>query len=270
MGTHMHLSYFMTLLVLPMLVMANPKIEVVPTPKTMEDFQHQFKGCLENSECDQIMGMQMGRWKEFIKNLQLSSLTQEKKALLLEDHRQKHGIAVEFYTYQKSQQGLKPILFNSPCRGHHPEKGDKILKGISFIKSLSNKKVILSRDQDQIELAPSELIMAQPVIVYHDQVPSTFLLPLGDQPLFIKSGLLYVVREEEDYFYILTVSLQGEWKIAEIDQSQLSVWEEKRTEVDCPKDNQPKAPSVFGVEFCKSVWNEDTKKTVVIKMHLGC
>ena len=51
--------------------------------------------------------------------------------------------------------------------------------------------------------------------------------------------------------------------------TQLSVWEEKRSEVTCPKDDL-KAPSIFGTQFCKTVWDVDAKKTVITRVQQGC
>jgi hypothetical protein len=42
MGTRMGLSYLLLLLSLEVLGQGAPKIEVIPPPKTLEDFDHQF------------------------------------------------------------------------------------------------------------------------------------------------------------------------------------------------------------------------------------
>jgi hypothetical protein len=248
-----------------------PQIEVIPSPKTAEDYEHQFKGCLENSECDQVMGLQLSRWKDLVTKLKDEKIEATKKSQYLEAFRAKYGIPVEFYTTQKSQQGFKPLLYNSHCKDHNPkDPAPKILKGTAFLKNLSKEKATIWRDQTQIEVPVGELLTPQPVMIYGDGKPQTFQLPLGDQPLFIKSNELYVLKEEDGFFYMLKVSETGDWKIENFDFTKLSEYEDKRDNALCPKDTQKLAPKVFGVEFCKTVWNEDSKKSVVVKMHQGC
>lgn len=266
----MRVTYLLFFLSLPLFSQTRPKIEVIPNPKTIEDFEHQYKGCLENSECDQVMGLQLSRWKDLITKLKDDKIEAGKKAQYLELFRSKYGIPVEFYTVQKSQQGFKPLLFNSSCKDHNPKTGEKTLKGTAFLKSLSKEKAIVWRDQTQIEVPVGELLEPQPVTVYFDGSPHTYLLPLGDQPLFIKGGELFVLKEEDNFFYTLKVSKTGEWKIENLDFSKISEYDDKKDNVTCPKDPTKQTPKAFGVEFCKSIWNEDSKKTVVVKMHQGC
>lgn len=261
------LLFFFTSLVLAQGV---PKIEIIPQPKTSEDYEHQFKGCLENSDCDQVMGLQLSRWNDLIKKLKANHPQGPMKTQFLELFRAKYGIPVEFYTRQKSQKAFGPLLFNSPCKEHNPKEGEKVLRGTSFIKSLSSEKALLWRDQSQLEVPVGDLIIPQPVIVYDHSSKVTYQVPLGDQPLFIKDKDLYVLKEAEELFYILKISQTGEWKIVDLDLSELSTWEDKRTVVDCPKSEKLTSPEVFGVGFCKQIWDEGQKKLVLVKMHQGC
>jgi hypothetical protein len=265
----MRVTYLLFFLSLPLFSQTGHKIEVIPNPKTIEDFDHQYKGCLENSECDQVMGLQLTRWKTLISKIK-DEKVESRKTQFLELFRAKFGIPVEFYTVQKSQQGFKPLLFNSSCKEHNPKTGEKILRGTSFLKSLSKDKAVVWRDQAQIEVPVGELLLPQTVTVYFDGGPVTYELPLNDQPLFIKGGDLYVLKEEDNFFYNLKISKSGEWKIENLDLSKISELEDKKENVTCPKDATKLTPKVFGVEFCKSVWNEDQKKLVVVKMHQGC
>lgn len=61
-----------------------------------------------------------------------------------------------------------------------------------------------------------------------------------------------------------------EWKIVDIDQTRLSEWEDKRSNITCPDDKTKNIPGVFEIGFCKTVWDEDSKKTVIVRMHQGC
>jgi len=266
----MNVTYFLLFLSLSVFGQGKPRIEVLPDPKSLEDFDHQFKGCLENSECDQVMGLQLSKWNDLIKKLkQDKKEDSEKNAQILEAYREKYGIPIEFYTSEKSLQGLKPLLFNSPCKDHNPKTGNKTLKGMAFIKSIKKDKAIAWIDQTQMEIPVGEIVIPQPVHVYFDEGEKIYQLPLNDQPLLIKDNNLYVLKEEDNYFYVLKVSPDGVWKIDHLDFSQLSLWEDKRSEVECPKTDKPKPP-LFNVSFCKSVWDVNRKKTIIVKMHLGC
>jgi hypothetical protein len=184
--------------------------------------------------------------------------------------RAKYGIPIEFYTYQKSQKAFRPLLFNSPCKNHNPKEGDKVLKGTSFVKSLSREKAIIWRDQVQMEVPVGELIIPQEIIVYFENNTTTYQAPLGDQPLFTKNKEIYILKEAEELFYILKISSNGDWKIVDMDLSQLSVWENKRADVACPKETETAPSKVFGTEFCKQIWDEGEKKLIIVKMHQGC
>ena len=266
----MHTPLLLFFFTLSAFSQTSPQIQVIPGPKTAEDYEHQYKGCLENSECDQVMGLQLNRWKDLVKKLKDDSIQPPKKAQYLEAFRNKYGIPIEFYTFQKSQQGFKPLLFNSHCKDHNQKGQEKVLRGMAFLKSLSKDKAVVWRDQTQIEVPVGEILIPQPVYVYEGTEPELYELPLGDQPLYIQNKELVVIREEDELFYALRVSKSGDWKIEYLDMSRLSEWEEKRSEVTCPKDKTKLAPKEFGVEFCKSIWNEDLKKNVTVKMHQGC
>jgi hypothetical protein len=129
-------------------------------------------------------------------------------------------------------------------------------------------KAVVWRDQAQIELPTENILLAQPVFVYYEKIPVEYRLALMDQPLFIKNKDLYVLKEEDGFFFMIKVSPNGEWKVAAVDFSNLSAWEDKRQNISCPADQS--LQSVFGVSHCKTVWDLDLKKTVVVKMHQGC
>lgn len=269
----MSITYLLLFLSFPLLAQApKAKIEVVPPPKTPEDFEHEFKGCPENSQCDQIMGHQMLRWKDLVTKLDDEEIGLDKRARLLEAFREKYGLPVEFYTYKKSQQGFRPLYFNSSCKGHNPKEQEdqRVLKGVAFVKSISNEKATVWRDQTLHEVPVGEILIPQPVVVYYEGGPQKYQLPLGDQPLYIKNRELYVLKEEDSFFYFLKVAPDGSWKIENMDFTRLSFWQNQKENVPCPKDKEKTAPDIFSVEFCKSVWDEDLKRPVVVKMFEGC
>lgn len=267
-GRHMHITYFALFFCLVVFAGPNPRIEVLPNPQGIEDFDHEFKGCPENSECDQVMGHMMSRWKNLINKLKQSS-DPIKKTQMLELFRSKYGIPTEFYTNQKSLQSFGPALHNSPCREHNPRTGEKILRATAFIKSLTNEKALIWRDQSLLEMPLKDNLTPQPVKVYYLSGPITYQLSLGDQPLYIKNKELLVLKEDDGFYFALKVSTSGDWKIVDLDMTQLSKWENKRQDIDCPKDSE-KSPPEFNMEFCKTVWDEDLNQLVTVRMNQGC
>lgn len=247
----------------------NPRIEVIPRPKSIEDFDHQYKGCPENSECDQAMGLQLSRWKELIKKLQ-NETNVKKQAQFLELFREKYGIPTEFYTVQKSQQGFKPVLFDSHCREHRPKDQERILKGTAFIKNFNKEKAIVFKDQSVLEVPLGELLTPQKVDVFYGNEVVSYYLPLGDQPLFIKDKKLHVLKEDDGLFFLLVIGAGGDWKISPMDFTKLSQFEENRTEVSCPKELIISPTKAFNVSFCKTVRDLDQNKNVVAQLKLGC
>lgn len=269
MGTLMKTGYLLLFFSLTTFAQTPKRIQVIPNPQSLEDFDHQFKGCPENSECDQAMGMALQRWKDLISKLRADGATDAKDIALLEIFRSKYGIPTEFYTYEKSQQGFKPLLYNSPCKSHNPKApAPKVVKGTAFIKGIDGSKAVVWKDQNQIDVPLKDLLIPQPVKVYFS-TPVTYSIALGDQPLFIKDKSLYILKEEDSFYYMLKVSETGEWKIENPNLGELSKWEDKRNYIKCPEDKD-KAAAVFENEFCKTVWDNDLKKTVIVRMQEGC
>ncbi|HXH29592.1 MAG TPA: hypothetical protein VNJ01_02155 [Bacteriovoracaceae bacterium] len=267
----MYVSYFFFFLTTALWAQPSPTIQVLPTPKSIEDFEHEFKGCPLNSECDQVMGLQMSRWKSFVEKIKEEKVDGAKKAQALEEFRQKYGIPVEFYTNLKSKQSFRPILYSSPCKSHGPKAPEqKVMKGISFLKSLNKDKASVWRDQAEIEVSTSGLLFAQEVRVYRGSGATSYYLPLGDQPLFIKNNELYVIKEEDNFFFVLKVNQSGAWSIGHLDFTKLSDWEDKREDTACPPSTGKTPERPFESEFCKTVWDEDSKKSLVVKMQQGC
>lgn len=267
----MYLFYLMIFLSFTGFAQTKPKIEVIPSPKSPDDYEHQYRGCLENSECDQVMGLQLSRWKELITKVKDPEMPISMKFGYLELFRAKYGVPVEFYTIQKSQMGFRPLLFDSPCKNHNQKDMPKILKGTAFLKGLTDTKAIVWRDQTQIEVPIGEMLRPQPVYAYIDpNKPVLYHLPIGDQPLYLKNKEMFVLKEAEEFFFMMKISENGEWRIENADMSKLSEWEDKRSEVTCPKDSIKPDPNLFGVEFCKSIWHDDLKKNVTVKLYQGC
>jgi len=247
---------------------------LVPPPKdaeSLEDFEHQFKGCPENSECDELMGKRLLLFKDLIQKMVDEEMPENKRALELEKFRAQYGVPVEFYTIQKSFKEFKPLLYNSPCPNHNPKKKTEtqILVGKAFIKSTTGNKALVIRGQTQLDVPLGDLLSLQPLEVFYDKTALKYQVPIGDRPLFIKDKSLYLLKEEDNFFYFLKIAPTGEWSIEEVDATLISRYQDKISDATCPAPVLEKL-EVFKSEYCQNVWSEDLKQTVVFRVYRGC
>jgi len=235
-----------------------------------QDFSHQIQGCPENSTCDATMGHHHKRWIDLLVEIKDKSFDEIKKARELESFRQNLGLPSNFYTNSKSQQGFKPILFDSPCKHHkNKEQKNSILKGEAFVQKLLTDKAILKKDQTMYEIPYGELFTPQEVTVYDGDEIRKYYLSLGDQPSYFDKGTMIIMKEAEDLFFQLSISDKLEWTITPLDLSSISKYDQLRETVACPQDKEKKN-EMFRVVYCKKVWDQGFKKFVIVKMQDGC
>lgn len=258
------MSYLLLIFVFFSGIHAQTTFKVLPEASSPQEFIHQNPGCQENSECDQVMGHQLNVWNKLLKE----DLPAKEKNRKVATHLKERGIPTEFYTISKVKNFFKPMLFNSSCRNHNPKEGEKIYKGTAFIKSLTPEKAIIWRDQTQIEFKPDEQLLAQPIKAYFTDVPTTYMSSLDDQPLFIRNNKLYFLKEYDEEFFLLEISPDGAWDIAEVDLTRLTYYEDKKTNMDCPNSNLD--TKAFEVKFCKGIWDESQNKLIPVEMYQGC
>jgi len=247
---------------------------LVPPPKdaeSLEDFEHQFKGCPENSECDSLMGQRLLLFKDLIQKMVDEEAPEKKRALELNKFRTQFGLPVEFYTIQKSFKEFKPLLYNSPCPNHNPKKKSETqtLIGKAFIKSTAHGKAMVIRGQTQLDVPLGDLLRLQPLEVFYDKAATTYQIPIGEKPLFIKDKSLYLLKEEDNFFYFLKISAAGDWSVEEVDATIISRYQDKISDITCPAPPSQNL-EVFKSEYCQNVWSEDLKKTVVFRVYRGC
>ena len=245
---------------------AIPQVNVLKNPESLEDFKHEIKGCPENSECDQIMGHMFTQWNKLIEKIRTDKST--KSMQLLEQYRKKYGIPVEFYTNHKTKNVFGPALYNSSCKHHNPKEGEKIFRGISFMKGTTDKVAIIWRDQAQHEIPLEKNIFLQELKIYYPGSIITYRIPLLDQPLYVENKNIFILKEEDGFYYLLKITPQGQWNIIPINFSRLSYFENKKSEVKCPI--VEKASDIFETHFCKSVWDDTTKQNVIYRSEMGC
>jgi hypothetical protein len=264
----MNTTYFLLFIMFSAFAQNSPRIQVLPNPESLEDFTHEFKGCPENSDCDQVMGHMFTKWRDLVQKYKNSSDT-NKAASELEAFRRQYGIPVEFYTFEKAKKAFMPATHTSECKEHNPKQGEKIIRGTSFIRSIDAQKAQIWRDQSLIELPLKDNLVPQSITVFYESGPQTYNIPLNDQPLFIKNKELFILKEDDGLYFMLRISPQGDWKIIEFDMTNLGQFEDKKENVACPV-SKHKAHVAFTNIFCKKIYDMDSKKLVITQMAQGC
>lgn len=239
-------------------------------PESLDDFAHPNKGCPENSECDQVMGSMLQKFKILVEKLDSGEFDQNYKAKEMEKFRISFGLPVNFYTQQKADQSFKPLLHTTPCKNHNPRDKtlSQILLGEAFIKKIDSKKGFIQRGNTLHEIPIGELFAPAPVEVFFDSRPLKFYIPLGDKPLYIKDKSLIILREVEGFYYVLKISSNGDWQVIPFDMSLIGQYSEKNTKVECALDKS--LSPTFDTNYCENIWSEDLKKTILVKYYRGC
>ena len=267
-GRAMTTTYFLLFFMFSAFAQNSPRIQVLPNPESLEDFTHEFKGCPENSDCDQVMGHLFTKWKDLIQKHK-NSADLDKAAIEIESFRRQFGIPIEFYTFEKSKKAFMPATHTSECKEHNPKTGEKIIRGTSFIRSIDSRTAFVWRDQSLIELPVKENLIPQPITVYFESGPQIYNIPINDQPLFIKNKELYILKEDDGFYYMLKISPKGEWKISPFDMSNIGQFEDKKENIACPTSKEKPHHSFKNV-FCKKIYDADTKKLTTVQMAQGC
>lgn len=252
---------------------ADLDIHLLPQESSGLEGDHLNSGCPENSECDQVMGIQLKRWQNLLKNLQAREKDPKKQAAFIQGHLDLYGVPAEFYTHNKSAHSFKPLYYNSACAEHNPKgkPADKVLRGMSFIKGTKNKNALLWRDQASLEIPVNDQLDLAPLDIAYDDQLKTYLVPLEEEPLFISKDGPVFLREYDGFFYILLVKDSGEWKIGVMDFMTLSSFEEKKRAINCPqKEKAPKLTGPFNLILCKEIWDDAAKKTRPVYLRRGC
>jgi hypothetical protein len=252
---------------------ADLQIHLLPQETKGFESDHQNSGCPENSECDQVMGLQFKRWQNLLRNLQNKEKDSRKQAQFLQGFLDLYGIPTEFYTTLKSSQSFKPTYYNSPCREHNPKDKpqERILRGISFVKKTTSNSVVIWRDQAQLEIPFSDQMNLAPLDIYEEEGMKTYLVPLDEEPLYLlKDGPVFL-KEDDGLFYALQIKNNGDWKVALVDFTNLSAFESKKKLVECGQNEKaPKLSGPFSTSICKEIWDQSAKKNRLVVLRRGC
>lgn len=97
---------------------------------------------------------------------------------------------------------------------------------------------------------------------------TTYEIPYGDQPLFIKNNKLIIVKEYEEAFYHMAISPTGKWQILNISPKQTSKGRINRENASCKE--KSKGNDFFLGSYCAKIWDEDKKESVLIEQDWAC
>lgn len=251
----------------------NLQIHLLPQETKGFDGDHQNSGCPENSECDQVMGLQYKRWQNLLRNLQLKEKSSQKQGQYVQGHLELYGIPVEFYTTHKSAKTFRPIYYNSPCREHNPKDKplERVLRAMSFVKKTSKDTVTIWRDQAQLEIPFSDDLVFADLDITTDEGVQTLKVPLDEEPLYLTKNGPVFLREDDGLFYALQIDYNGVWKVINLDMTTLSNYESKKRSTQCgEKEKGPKLSGPFNVAICKDIWDDSAKKLRPVVLRRGC
>lgn len=250
---------------------------------TLEDFEHQHKGCPENSDCSVKMGKQRTLWLELFKNVPKRSSKSAKsidKFTEIEKFRKAYGVPVSFHTTGAAQERFSPILFDSPCPQHNPKKGmgEKTIIATSFVQNTKNEQAHLTLLDTKHDIPFGELAYFDPLYIISTKPAATTLywVPHGEKPLYVDGDSIVLLREHEDFYYGLKISKNGEWQVVEVKPGQ--GLDDKINEEECPKSNEQlgkykttnEYKKYFLDQFCQSIHDISTKSQKTMAVFWSC
>lgn len=251
---------------------------------TLEDFEHEHKGCPENSDCSANMGKQRTLWLDLFKaqkNQKITSTIAE-----IEKFRKTYGVPVDFLTVQAAgaQERFTPILFDSPCPQHNPAKdkktgtAEKILIASVFMQNTKNEEAHLTILDTKHNIPFGELAHLDPIYIISKKpaVTTLYWVPKGEKPLYIDGDSIVLLREHEGFYYGLKISKTGDWHVIEVKSGQ--GFDEKIDEEVCPKDNETLEKYKTSAEykkyyldqFCQSIHDISTKSQKTMAVFWSC
>jgi hypothetical protein len=88
--------------------------------------------------------------------------------------------------------------------------------------------------------------------------------------MFIKGKKIHIFKDYDDYFYELSVSLNGNWKV-ESTQAQITskAMDLRERRVKCPKNIEPTEGRYLD-SYCQRIWDFDSKSTKTIQLFWTC
>lgn len=232
-----------------------------------EDFKHHHKGCPESSICSKQMGNKHQKFKKFISRM--ARKTNRKKVINeLNKYLQKNGLPIKLLAKKDVFKEFEPIMWNSACPNHNPTKK----KNITIYQTLvyANRtgqdklKVKVGNKTKKLKIGP-EAMMDKAYLLDNDQ---QYILPHKLRPLYMKDNEMIVLKNFEDFYFGLSISPDGKWKVVDHLPAIKSFYQ-NRQEVKCPKDYAI-TENYFKGRFCQKVYDLNTKKYKVVSLPWSC
>lgn len=265
------------LILFSLILRAFPLFAQTPSPVpvkslTYQDFAHPNKGCPENSDCDEVMGKLLEKWKKLAERWE-TSLPRSIKEKEMQTQLAQLGWPVEFYVKSQAKSGLNPILFSSQCSLHNPKDKptDRIWRGQAFVKGTEKDMILFSRGDTEFKIKQGELLHLRPVVIFEaDQAPKKYFLPIHESPVYLQKEKLHVVVESEGVYAMLAIPTEGLWEVHLTPESGLGTYFDDKSDVKCPKEAlAPEAPW-FQHTHCEKIMNKDTGKMVIAQYFSAC
>lgn len=237
-----------------------------------EEVSHTFKGCPENSDCDEEMGQQMLKWKDLVAKELSGDGPKLEKTQRLSAFVEKHGWHTHFYAKPSLKSVIGPILFASGCALHNSKDPSLVLlKGEAFIKGVKDESAIVSKGNTEYKIKIAENLILQKVIFYPNSQKSaqTYWLPLGEKPLYIDGDQLVALAESFDFYAMLKSNPSGDWSFSLPPSESLLKYMEDIQEVECPK-NAETVPFGFQKTWCSTLSDKTGAPAGVTQLFWAC
>lgn len=204
-----------------------------------------FDGCPENSYCKKETGINRKKWIEQLKDFSSGKISEQKLNTFIQAE---YGFPISGWAQETASLLPNILMWDSPCKQHQN----------------SNNKYYIS-ELFRKNFNPSELKEYPPIffsraIVLDNNKITSYTIPRGDAPLYMKDGNLYFLREEEGIFYGLLIGKDGAIRLT---KNQTSSNPPKETE--CTKDQiamflrEAPSPNFYQGHYCKEIWDQTSK-----------
>lgn len=230
------------------------------------DFEHVNSGCPENSICNKQMGIQKGNFDRFINKIK----DKNRKIIIKEmnAYLSKKGIPTFFLAQQEAYDKYSPIMWNSPCENHRPNKKHQltIFKSMAFINGLNKDKAKIIYSNKVVEAKQDDHFILDKIIDVDSK--KEYLLPNLTRPYYMNGDNIVVLQNQDDFYYAISISPSGKWEIIDHLEETKSFYTINE-EVKCPEEIAFKEIYYQG-RYCKKVFNAKTKKYNVLSIPWSC
>jgi hypothetical protein len=256
---------FQSILIVLLNFTQNLYAEEANPEKSYEDFAHEFKGCPENSTCDELNGKRLLQEVNFFKSIKdLPRAERFKKLQLFYDE---NGISLSFLMKKQLTDVIKPILFQSHCKEHDPKVlKEHIYKSQLFVTNISYTNLFIKKENETIKYKLDTDLYLNPLIVKNGNKIQTIYSPQEASFLMMENDTALFLIEKEEVYFILAINEKGSF-IKEPPESLMPIVDEQ-IESKCSDELKSITFKYFNVSFCKTITKN--KNVTELKFFNGC